>query len=68
MKKKGRRIGRSGKLHPIVSNFFRPLFRSSLADHLLASERAALGKTGLTTGGLAENGRAAGANDDGLGV
>lgn len=37
-------------------------------NRLLASERAALGETGLTAGRLAENGRAAGADDDGLGV
>jgi hypothetical protein len=40
----------------------------SFVSRLLAAERAALGQTGLTTGGLAENGRAAGADDDGLGV
>lgn len=40
----------------------------SFVSRLLAAERAALGQTGLTTGGLAENGLAAGADDDGLGV
>jgi hypothetical protein len=38
------------------------------ASRLLAAERAALGKTGLATGGLAKNGRAAGADNNGLGV
>lgn len=33
---------------------------------LLSPERAALGKTGLATGGLAQNLGAAGADDDGL--
>jgi len=33
---------------------------------LLSPERAALGETGLATGGLAEDLRAAGADDDGL--
>jgi hypothetical protein len=33
---------------------------------LLSSERAALGQTGLSTGRLAQDGRAAGADDDGL--
>lgn len=36
------------------------------ASRLLSPERAALGKTGLATGGLAEDLRAAGADDDGL--
>lgn len=35
---------------------------------LLASERAALSETSLTTGRLAENGRASSADNDGLGV
>lgn len=35
---------------------------------LLPPERAALGESGLTTGGLAEDGGASGADDDGLGV
>jgi hypothetical protein len=35
---------------------------------LLASERAAFGEAGLATGGLAQNSRAAGADDNGLGV
>lgn len=35
---------------------------------LLSSERATLGESGLTTGGLAENGGATLADDDGLGV
>lgn len=39
-----------------------------LAIHLLSPERAALGQAGLSTGRLAENGRAALADDDGLGV
>jgi len=36
--------------------------------HLLSPERAALGESRLTTGGLAENGRASLADDNGLGV
>ena len=39
-----------------------------IASRLLAAERAALGQTGLATGGLAQNGGAASADDDGLGV
>ena len=39
-----------------------------VASSLLPAERAALGKTGLATGGLAEDLGAAGADDDGLGV
>jgi hypothetical protein len=35
---------------------------------LLSSERATLGQTGLSTSGLAEDGRATGADDDCLGV
>ena len=35
---------------------------------LLPAERAALGQTGLATGGLAQDGGAALADDDGLGV
>ena len=35
---------------------------------LLPPERASLGESGLATGGLAEDGRAAGADDDGLSV
>lgn len=42
--------------------------RRSFASHLLSPERAALGQTSLTTGGLTENGRATGADDNGLGV
>lgn len=38
------------------------------ASRLLPAERAALSQTGLATGGLAEDGRAAGADNDGLGV
>lgn len=38
------------------------------ANRLLSPERAALGKSGLATGGLAEDLGAAGAHDDGLGV
>ena len=38
------------------------------ALHLLPPERASLGQSSLTTGGLAEDGRASGADDDGLGV
>jgi len=34
--------------------------------HLLSPERAALGETGLTTGRLAKDLRATGADDDGL--
>jgi hypothetical protein len=40
----------------------------SFVSRLLAAERAALGETGLTTCGLAQNGGASGADDDGLGV
>jgi hypothetical protein len=39
-----------------------------LSRRLLSAERAALGETGLATGGLAEDSRAAGAHNDGLGV
>ena len=39
-----------------------------MASSLLPAERAALSKTGLATGGLAEDLGAAGADDDGLGV
>lgn len=39
-----------------------------VANRLLSPERAALGETGLATGGLAEDLGAAGADDDGLGV
>jgi hypothetical protein len=39
-----------------------------VASSLLSAERAALSKTGLATGGLAEDLGAAGADDDGLGV
>lgn len=39
-----------------------------LSSRLLSAERAALGETGLASGGLAEDGGAAGADDDGLGV
>ena len=42
--------------------------RVRAALHLLPPERASLGQSSLTTGGLAEDGRAAGADDDGLGV
>jgi len=45
-----------------------PIILSPSLGRLLSSERAALGEPGLATGGLAENGRAAGADDDGLGV
>jgi len=38
------------------------------ANRLLPPERAALGEPGLATGGLAQDGRAALADDDGLGV
>lgn len=38
------------------------------ATSLLPAERAALGETGLATGGLAQDGGAALADDDGLGV
>lgn len=38
------------------------------SDRLLPPERAALGESGLATGGLAEDRRAALADDDGLGV
>lgn len=39
-----------------------------LRHRLLSAERAALGEAGLASGGLAEDGGAAGADDDGLGV
>lgn len=39
-----------------------------MSRRLLSAERAALGETGLATGGLAEDSRAAGAHNDGLGV
>jgi len=42
--------------------------KTAATDHLLSPERAALSKSGLATGGLAEDGRAALADDDGLGV
>jgi len=45
-----------------------PLKTSNSPIRLLLSERAALGKSGLTTGWLAENGCARSTNDDGLGV
>jgi len=48
-------------------------FSSSLrpewcARHLLSAERATLSETGLATSGLAKDGRAASADDNGLGV
>lgn len=42
--------------------------KTAATDHLLSPERAALSESGLATGGLAKNGRAALADDDGLGV
>ena len=41
---------------------------SSDHNHLLSSERAALGKASLSSGRLAQDGGAGSANDDGLGV
>ena len=49
-------------------NHSKNAFATEQARRLLPAERAALGQTGLATGGLAEHGRAAGADDDGLGV
>lgn len=40
--------------------------RDDLVTCLLSSEGAALGQTGLSTSRLAEDGRAAGADDNGL--
>jgi len=40
--------------------------KSSEASSLLSAERASLGESGLSSRWLAENGRAAGADDDGL--
>lgn len=40
--------------------------KSGEASGLLSAERAALGEPRLSSSWLAENGRAAGANDDGL--
>jgi len=42
--------------------------RHAKVSGLLPAERAALGQTGLATGGLAQDGGAALADDDGLGV
>lgn len=42
--------------------------RAPNASSLLSSERATLGESGLTTGRLAQDGSAALADDDGLGV
>lgn len=56
---------------PVPPCAFKSYFHSPpmvTAFRLLSPERAALGESGLATGGLAENGRAAGADDDGLGV
>ena len=58
-------------LHAILCAFQQDIKRKRdfiCASRLLPAERAALGQTGLATGGLAEHGRAAGADDDGLGV
>jgi len=44
------------------------LFLSLQPARLLSPERASLGQTCLTTSGLAEHGRAASADDDGLSV
>ena len=52
----------------IHSLFPGPGLCARAALHLLSPERASLGQSSLTTGGLAEDGRAAGADDDGLGV
>jgi hypothetical protein len=39
-----------------------------IAKRLLSAERTSLGETGLSTSGLAENGSAGSADNDGLGV
>jgi len=49
-------------IHPRTLSFI----TSSQASCLLSSERAAFCESGLATGGLAEDCRAAGADDDGL--
>ena len=41
---------------------------SYYSDNLLSTERATLGESGLATSGLAQNGCATLADDDGLGV
>lgn len=56
------------KNHPTTKSKDETSFCYWLASRLLSPERAALGKTGLATGGLAKDLRAAGADDDGLGV
>lgn len=53
-------------MSPLPRRYAEEKNRSS--NRLLAAERAALGKTSLTTGGLAEDSGAALADDDGLGV
>jgi len=56
-------------LHAILCAFQQDKKRNFIcASRLLPAERAALSQTGLATGGLAEDSRAAGADNDGLGV
>lgn len=52
--------------HQSIRAHFPRLDSVDVALRLLPPERAALGKSGLTAGGLTEDGRAAGADDDGL--
>jgi len=49
---------------------FKPFIKENKtgAIHLFPSERAAFCESGLSAGRLAQDGRAAGADDDGLGV
>ena len=51
-----------------IATFHHSMKSIIVASALLPAERAALGKTGLATGGLAEDLGAAGADDDSLGV
>ena len=51
-----------------IATFHHSMKSIIVASALLPAERAALGKTGLATGGLAEDLGAAGADNDGLGV
>lgn len=54
--------------HLTLLNSIPPPQNKSFPHPLLPPERAAFGESGLATGGLAEHLRAAGADDDGLGV
>lgn len=54
-------LGRSFSFRRVKASAPTPAF-----DRLLSPERAALGESGLATSGLAEDLRAAGADDDGL--